>query len=212
MYSEQDETQRVAYITTCSVDSFPVDVCRLRLDGKNRPQRNWQTFWQLINYRRGTTRRTAILLVTLLVLVVGMAGMYLAGFLLYGNMLYAPPVIIAPIAKWIAIINIVLLPVSTTFAEDGLYLGCGVNQIKNKYAAILVPTFCLCRCLSRVSGSWAGIFLLGYATAIPLYAVSAQFGRVIRPHVAVYSYSATACGCSSIGTIVSSWTGCCSQT
>jgi len=104
-------------------------------------RRNGQTFWQLINYQKGQTRWTAILLVTLLVLVVGMAGMYLAGFLLYGNMLYAPPVMIAPIAKWIAIINIVLLPISTTFAEDGLYLGCGVNQIKNKYAAILVPAF-----------------------------------------------------------------------
>lgn len=99
------------------------------------------TLWQLINYQKGQTRWAAILLVTLLVLVVGMAGMYLAGFLLYGNMLYAPPVMIAPIAKWIAVINIVLLPVSTTLAEDGLYLGCGTNLIKNKYAAILVPAF-----------------------------------------------------------------------
>ena len=104
-------------------------------------RRNGQTFWQLINYQKGQTRWTAVLLVTLLVLVIGMAGMYMAGFLLYGNMLYAPPVMIAPIAKWIAVINIVLLPVSTTFAEDGLYLGCGVNQIKNKYAAIFVPAF-----------------------------------------------------------------------
>ena len=72
--------------------------------------KNGQTFWQLINYRKGQTRWTTILWVTLLVLVVGMSGMYLAGFLCYGNMLFAPPVIIAPIAKWIAIINIVLLP------------------------------------------------------------------------------------------------------
>lgn len=104
-------------------------------------RRNGQTYWQLINYQRGATRWTTILLVTLLVLVVGMAGMYLAGFLCYGNMLYAPPVIIAPIAKWVAVINIILLPVSTTFAEDGLYLGYGTNQIRNKYAAILVPAF-----------------------------------------------------------------------
>ena len=104
-------------------------------------RKNGQTFWQLINYQTGQTRWTTVLWVTLLVLVVGMTGMYLAGFLCYGNMLYAPPVIIAPIAKWIAIINIVLLPISTTFAEDGLYLGCGTNQIKNKYVAILVPAF-----------------------------------------------------------------------
>ena len=74
--------------------------------------------------------------ITLLVLVVGMSGMYLAGFLCYNNFLYVPPVMIAPIPKVLAIVNVVLLPVTTTFAEDGLYLGCGVNQIKNKHAAI----------------------------------------------------------------------------
>ena len=100
-----------------------------------------KTFGQLINYRKGSTRWTAIVLVSLGILVIGMAGMYLAGFLIYDNLLYAPPVMIAPIAKWIAIINVILLPISTTFAEDGLYLGCGVNQIKNKHVAILVPAF-----------------------------------------------------------------------
>ena len=103
--------------------------------------RNGLTFWQLINYKKGQTKWKTVLWITLLVLVVGMAGMYLAGFLCYGNMLYAPPVMIAPITKWIAIINLVLLPVSTTFAEDGLYLGCGTNCIDNKYVAIFVPAF-----------------------------------------------------------------------
>ena len=103
--------------------------------------KNGKTFGQLINYQKGSTRWTAIVLVSLGILVIGMAGMYLAGFLIYDNLLYAPPVMIAPIAKWIAIINVILLPISTTFAEDGLYLGCGVNQINNKYVAILVPAF-----------------------------------------------------------------------
>ena len=104
-------------------------------------RKNGKTFGQLINYQKGSTRWTAVVLVSLGILVIGMAGMYLAGFLIYDNLLYAPLVMIAPIAKWIAIINVVLLPISTTFAEDGLYLGCGVNQIKNKYVAILVPAF-----------------------------------------------------------------------
>lgn len=104
-------------------------------------RKNGQTYWQLINYQKGVTRWTTVLWVTLLILVVGMSGMNLAGYLCYGNMLYAPPVMIAPIAKWIAVINIVLLPISTIFAEDGLYLGCGTNQIDNKYAAIFVPAF-----------------------------------------------------------------------
>lgn len=104
-------------------------------------RKNGKTYLQLINYQKGATRWTTVLWVTMVILLVGMAGMYLAGFLCFGNMLYAPPVMIAPIPKWIAIINVVLLPISTTFAEDGLYLGCGVNQMKNKWLAILVPAF-----------------------------------------------------------------------
>lgn len=49
--------------------------------------------------------------------------------------------LIEPIALPLAIINLVLLPVTTAIAEEGLYLGCGVNQIKNKIAAILVSAF-----------------------------------------------------------------------
>lgn len=41
----------------------------------------------------------------------------------------------------LAIISAVLLPVTTVLAEDGLYLGFGVNQIKNRHVAILVPAF-----------------------------------------------------------------------
>ena len=48
---------------------------------------------------------------------------------------------IAPIPAVLAIMNFILLPATVSFAEDGLYLGCGVNQIKNKYAAIFVPAF-----------------------------------------------------------------------
>ena len=61
--------------------------------------KNGKTFGQLINYQKGSTRWTAIVLVSLGILVIGMAGMYLAGFLIYDNLLYAPPVMIAPIAK-----------------------------------------------------------------------------------------------------------------
>lgn len=67
--------------------------------------------------------------------------MYLAGYIFYGVIPYAPPMLIAPIPLWLAVVNIFILPITTAFAEDGLYLGCGVNQIKNKYIAVLVPAF-----------------------------------------------------------------------
>lgn len=98
-------------------------------------------YWKLINHEKGKTTPKQVIAMILLILLVGMGGMYLAGFLCYGVIPYAAPMLIAPIPLWLAVINIPLLPISTAFAEDGLYLGCGVNQIKNKYAAVLLPAF-----------------------------------------------------------------------
>ena len=99
------------------------------------------SFSKLINLERGKTKPKQIVLMLLLILLVGMGGMYLAGFLCYGVIPYAAPMMIAPIPLWLAIINFFILPVSTALLEDGLYLGCGVNQIKDKYIAIIVPAF-----------------------------------------------------------------------
>lgn len=96
---------------------------------------------KLINYEKGKTKPKQIAGMIALIVLVGMGGMYLAGFICYGVIPYAAPMMIAPIPLWLAIINVLILPVSTALAEDGLYLGCGVNQIKNKYGAILVPAF-----------------------------------------------------------------------
>ncbi len=97
------------------------------------------SYRELINYEKGKTSVKQIIAVSVVVVIVGMMGMYIAGFICYGVIPYAAPMMIAPVPLWIAVINIILLPVSTAFAEEGLYLGCGVNQIKNKYAAIILP-------------------------------------------------------------------------
>lgn len=100
-----------------------------------------QTFAELIGYKKGQTKVRQVVIVSVVILVLGMGGMFLAGFLCYGVIPYAAPMIIAPIPVVLAAVNIPLLPITTVFAEDGLYLGCGVNNIKNKYAAVLVPAF-----------------------------------------------------------------------
>ncbi|SNU05841.1 CAAX protease self-immunity [Lachnospiraceae bacterium] len=104
-------------------------------------KKNNMTYWDLINYRKGSTTAKQIIIISIIVLIVGTGVMYLAGFICYGTIPYAPPMMIAPISKILAIINFFLLPISTAFAEDGLYLGCGVNEIKNKWAGILIPAF-----------------------------------------------------------------------
>lgn len=104
-------------------------------------KRNGITYRKLINYQKGITKIKEIIAVSVMIIILGFAGMYLAGFLCYGVIPYAAPMLIAPIPKVPAIINVLILPVSTAFAEDGLYLGCGVNSIKNKTCAILIPAF-----------------------------------------------------------------------
>lgn len=96
---------------------------------------------KLINYEKGKTKPKQIIGMTLLIMLVGMGGMYLAGYVCYGVIPYAAPMMIAPIPLWLAILNVLVLPITTAFAEDGIYLGCGVNHIKNPYAAVLVPAF-----------------------------------------------------------------------
>ena len=95
----------------------------------------------LINYEKGKTTAKHVILMIVIVVLIGMSGMYLAGFICYGKIPYLAPMLIAPIPLWLAIINFFVLPISTAIAEDGLYLGCGVNQIKNKTLAIIVPAF-----------------------------------------------------------------------
>ena len=104
-------------------------------------KKNKSSFWELINYQKGKTKAKQIIGISVLVLVIGMMGMYMAGYFCYGIIPYAAPMMIAPIPIWIAVINVAILPIPTAFAEDGLYLGCGVNQIHNKILAISVPAF-----------------------------------------------------------------------
>ncbi len=85
------------------------------------------SFKKLINYERGKTKLKQAVIMTAVVLLVGMGGMYLSGFICYGVIPYAPPMLIEPVALPLAVMNIILLPVSTALAEEGLYLGCGFN-------------------------------------------------------------------------------------
>ena len=105
-------------------------------------KKSGQTYWQLIDLRRGRQSIRRTILISLSLAAVGMSGMYLSGLICYGSVMPEMSLkIIAPIPAVLAAVNLILLPATVSFAEDGLYLGCGVNNIKNKYAAIIVPAF-----------------------------------------------------------------------
>lgn len=101
---------------------------------------NNSSYAELMNYEKGKTKKKEVIIMCLIVLGVGMGVMILAGFIIYQKY-YMAPEIVKPIPLWLAIINLFILPISTALAEDGLYLGCGVNSIDNKYLKVIIPGF-----------------------------------------------------------------------
>jgi hypothetical protein len=95
----------------------------------------------MIKYKKGNTKIATAIFVSISTLCIGFSGMYFAGFICYNKFPYMPIMMLEPISVILSIINIFILPITTTLAEDGLYLGIGVNQIENKYAAIILPAF-----------------------------------------------------------------------
>lgn len=100
---------------------------------------NDKTYLDIINYQKNKTKFKDILIISLIILSIGMGGMYLSGLIFYQEFPYIPIEIISPIKLFLAIINLLLLPITTALAEDGLYLGVGVNNINNKYLKIIIP-------------------------------------------------------------------------
>lgn len=100
------------------------------------------TYRKLLNYEKGRTPVKSIILIVALTLIVGMSGLYLAGLICYGAFPYLDKTLVQPIPLWLAIIVLLLLPLSTTLAEDGLYLGYGINiSTGNKWVNISLSAF-----------------------------------------------------------------------
>ena len=105
-------------------------------------KKNGITYFGLINFDKKKIHVGKTILIMIIGAVIGMSGMYLSGLICYGSFMPAVSIkMIAPIPMPFAVVNILLLPVSSTLAEDGLYLGAGVGRIENKYAAVIIPTF-----------------------------------------------------------------------
>jgi len=98
-----------------------------------------RNFKDLINYKKGQAKIKVISIGIVLTLIIGMGGMYLSGLLVYGKFPYMDITMVQPLPIWIIILNALILPITTTLAEDGIYLGYSLNKIKNKWLCVLVP-------------------------------------------------------------------------
>lgn len=104
-------------------------------------RRSGKSYREMIRYRKSEKNILHSVLFIVMMLLIGVGGMYLAGWLCYGKLPYLAPMMIAPIPPYLAVVNIFLLPLTTTIAEDGYYLGYGVNSFSSKWTAILIPAF-----------------------------------------------------------------------
>jgi hypothetical protein len=86
-------------------------------------------YWSLIDYKKGQLNFINVLIVIVLMLLIGVGGLFAFGLAVYG---YVPTMLIQPIPVWIAVINMILLPVTIVFAELPLYYGYSFNRIKEK--------------------------------------------------------------------------------
>ncbi len=98
------------------------------------------TYSRFINFEKGTTKIKTVIITVLIVLAAGMGGMQAAGLICYGEIPHFPVMMIQPIPLWLAVVNILILPITTTLAEDGIYLGV-LNQTDSKTALILSAFF-----------------------------------------------------------------------
>lgn len=99
------------------------------------------TYREMIHYKEGQKLGFRGAMFIAVMLLIGMGGMYIAGGICYGEFPYLAPMMIAPIPLYLAVLNIFILPVTTTIAEEGVYLGYGVNSFASKWAAIFIPAF-----------------------------------------------------------------------
>jgi len=93
-----------------------------------------------INYKKGKTRKGFVISVIAFSIILGVGGMYGAGFIVFGAFPYLDTTMIQPIPIFAAVLCVILLPLSTTLAEDGIHLGI-INSTDGSKSVTLVSAF-----------------------------------------------------------------------
>jgi hypothetical protein len=120
--------------TVCNIITIVVLIIIFKSEGTN--------YKKLIGYQKGQDNLKFTMLIVVLMLILGMGGMYGFGFMIYG---YVPVTMVQPIPVWLSSTNLILLPLTVAFAELPLYFGYALNGIKkvtgNKIISIAYPMF-----------------------------------------------------------------------
>ena len=100
------------------------------------------SYKEIIACQKGKKHLKETLIIVAMMLILGIGGMYGFGFLIYG---YVPITMVQPIPVWLAVVNIIFLPITVVFAELPLYFGYSLKKIEqitdNKFLAISYTVF-----------------------------------------------------------------------
>ena len=92
------------------------------------------SYTQLVDYKE--SKKKNILLVGIAVTLIGIAGTYLSGLIFYKTIPYTPDVMFKKMPIIIILFDLLLLPITSTIAEEGLYMGVGINMLNMLYPTI----------------------------------------------------------------------------
>ncbi len=92
------------------------------------------TYLELIDFKKPKIKN--VLLIGIIIAVIDALGAYIFD-LIFGNVAnQSTELMMQALPIWIVILDLLLLPITSTIAEEGLYLGVGINKAKNIYFAI----------------------------------------------------------------------------
>lgn len=93
------------------------------------------TYLELIGFKKSKVK--TILLIGIVIAIIDAIGAYLFELLFNDVATSSSEILMHSLPIWLVVVDLILLPITSTIAEEGLYLGVGINKLDNIYLAIL---------------------------------------------------------------------------
>lgn len=90
---------------------------------------------KLIDFKKSNLKE--ILIIGFLIVLLGIIGVYFSGFIFYRTIPYTPDVMLQQLPLYLVVFDLILLPITSTISEEGLYLGLGINYLNERKLTLL---------------------------------------------------------------------------
>ena len=92
------------------------------------------TYLELIGFKKFKIK--TILLIGVVIAIIDAIGAYLFELVFHDVATSSSEILMHSLPIWLVVVDLILLPITSTIAEEGLYLGVGINKLDNTYLAI----------------------------------------------------------------------------